>query len=199
MLCWAVLSTSPVPTIYYTPVLLDWTKQSPLSYKHYFPILSPTTLFSVSIYARGWPTRFERQFLFSLTTCAAQFRPIPINSRAKNNPHVFLELILHSIFNATWNSLFQKQNATSIFFETCGQKNKMISAIFILLTFGSIAAIPVDPSTPELVKDDIGDDYFNVSFIPGKFDPEKQAPVGNLFHIKYRESGDSDWMVHIFY
>ncbi|KAI1726468.1 fibronectin type III domain-containing protein [Ditylenchus destructor] len=54
--------------------------------------------------------------------------------------------------------------------------------------------LDVDPSTPELVKDDIGDDYFNVSFIPGKFDPEKQAPVGNLFHIKYRESGDSDWM-----
>lgn len=67
----------------------------------------------------------------------------------------------------------------------------------LLLGLEFFVIVAVDPTTPDIAKGGIGDDHFNVSFIPGKFDPEKQGPVGNTFHIKYRESGDSDWIVSI--
>lgn len=67
---------------------------------------------------------------------------------------------------------------------------------FVLALIAVINVIvAVEPSRPDLNKEAIGDDHFNVSFIPGKYDPEKMAPVGNSFYIKYREAGESDWNV----
>lgn len=51
----------------------------------------------------------------------------------------------------------------------------------------------VEPSRPRLVEDGIGDNHFNISFVPGEFDEDEQRPVGNKFYAKVREEGETDW------
>lgn len=55
--------------------------------------------------------------------------------------------------------------------------------------------ILVEPSRPALNEDGIGEDHFNISFIPGEFDSDEQRPVGNRFYAKVREEGETDWRV----
>jgi hypothetical protein len=54
----------------------------------------------------------------------------------------------------------------------------------------------VEPSRPSLTENGIGDDHFNISFIPGQFDDDEQRPVGNRFYARVREEGDTDWKVY---
>lgn len=51
----------------------------------------------------------------------------------------------------------------------------------------------VEPETPDLLKESIGDDHFNVTLIPGSYNDEEQRPVGNDFYIRYREFGEDEW------
>lgn len=55
----------------------------------------------------------------------------------------------------------------------------------------------VEPSRPTLTENGIGDDHFNISFVPGEFDDDEQRPVGNRFYAKVREEGETDWKVYI--
>jgi hypothetical protein len=56
----------------------------------------------------------------------------------------------------------------------------------------------VEPSRPSLTEDVvIGDNHFNISFIPGDFDDEDQRPVGNRFYARVREEGETEWKVKI--
>uniref|UniRef100_A0A914CE69 Neuroglian n=1 Tax=Acrobeloides nanus TaxID=290746 RepID=A0A914CE69_9BILA len=56
-------------------------------------------------------------------------------------------------------------------------------------------ALPLneDPVVPQLVREGIGDDYINVSFVPGDYRPDDPRPVGNSFFVRYRPEGDDDW------
>lgn len=54
-------------------------------------------------------------------------------------------------------------------------------------------AAGVDPGVPTLEENAIGDNFFNVSFRPAKFDEEARAPVGNTFELEYKEDGESEW------
>ncbi|WKY06666.1 hypothetical protein Q1695_006670 [Nippostrongylus brasiliensis] len=51
----------------------------------------------------------------------------------------------------------------------------------------------VDPSTPSFVENEIGDNFFNVTFAPSKFDEEEPRPVGNTFLVEYREADTDEW------
>ncbi|KAH7725433.1 fibronectin type III domain protein [Aphelenchoides avenae] len=51
----------------------------------------------------------------------------------------------------------------------------------------------LEPARPTLEEQGISDDHFNVSFVPGDFNPDEQRPVGNAYFVKYREEGDSEW------
>lgn len=46
--------------------------------------------------------------------------------------------------------------------------------------------ISVDPSRPSLTPLGIGENNFNVSFVPGEYDDEEQRPVGQRFFAKVR-------------
>ncbi|CAI4221844.1 unnamed protein product [Auanema sp. JU1783] len=50
-----------------------------------------------------------------------------------------------------------------------------------------------DPGVPTFKEDDIGNDFFNVTFFPSDFDKKTNAPVGNHFLIQYKESDSDDW------
>ncbi|CAK5030514.1 unnamed protein product [Meloidogyne enterolobii] len=53
----------------------------------------------------------------------------------------------------------------------------------------------IEPSKPSLYKEGIGDDHFNISFVPGHYDSRVGAPVGNSFYVKYRETDSGDeWL-----
>ncbi|VDO34696.1 unnamed protein product [Haemonchus placei] len=56
-----------------------------------------------------------------------------------------------------------------------------------------ISLYSVDPSTPSFVENEIGDNYFNVTFTPSKFDDEERRPVGNTFFVEYREADTDEW------
>jgi len=68
--------------------------------------------------------------------------------------------------------------------------------IYFLLNFlFTFAEITVEPSKPSLYKEGIGDDHFNISFVPGHYDSRVGAPVGNSFYVKYRETDSGDeWL-----
>lgn len=66
-----------------------------------------------------------------------------------------------------------------------------------LLNFMGIFA--VEPSRPDLTKEAIGDTYFDIFFVPGRFDAEVRAPVGNQFYVKYREAEQTEWTVYELY
>ena len=53
----------------------------------------------------------------------------------------------------------------------------------------------VEPGTPAFVENDIGNNYFNVTFRPADFDEKERAPVGNTFLVQYKEdgAGEDDW------
>ena len=51
----------------------------------------------------------------------------------------------------------------------------------------------VEPEQPDLLKESIGDDHFNVTLIPGSYHDDEQKPVGNDFYIRYREFGEDEW------
>lgn len=56
--------------------------------------------------------------------------------------------------------------------------------------------VAVDPVRPSLIHGGIGEDHFNVSFVPGTYDELTERPIGNEFYIKYRETNiDSAWKV----
>lgn len=55
----------------------------------------------------------------------------------------------------------------------------------------------VEPSRPSLTEEGIGEDHFNISFVPGEYDDEEQRPVGNKFYARVREEGDTDWKVGV--
>jgi len=76
--------------------------------------------------------------------------------------------------------------------------NQLLPLAVPLLLLASLLVHPSfaeDPLQPDLLKDAIGDDHFNISFVPGKFDPTKQLPVGNAFYVRYREPGEEEWKV----
>lgn len=55
--------------------------------------------------------------------------------------------------------------------------------------------IAAEPSRPSLVKEGIGDDHFNLTFVPGRFEIGRDAPVGNAFAVRYREADTDDaWL-----
>ncbi|KAK6060018.1 fibronectin type III domain protein [Cooperia oncophora] len=54
-------------------------------------------------------------------------------------------------------------------------------------------SLSVDPSTPSFIENEIGDDFFNVTFTPSKFDDEERRPVGNTFLVEYREADTDEW------
>ncbi|KAI6181170.1 Neuroglian [Aphelenchoides besseyi] len=54
----------------------------------------------------------------------------------------------------------------------------------------------LEPSRPSLNEDGIGDDHFNISFVPGEYDAEEQRPVGSRFYAKVREEGETDWKIY---
>ncbi|EYC43658.1 hypothetical protein Y032_0485g2327 [Ancylostoma ceylanicum] len=56
-----------------------------------------------------------------------------------------------------------------------------------------VNANQLDPSTPSFVENEIGDDHFNVTFSPSKFDEEERRPVGNTFFVQYREADTDEW------
>ncbi|KAK6751482.1 hypothetical protein RB195_003089 [Necator americanus] len=60
-------------------------------------------------------------------------------------------------------------------------------------TLPEVVAAGVDPSTPSFFENEIGDDYFNVTFSPSKFDEEERRPVGNTFFVQYREADTEEW------
>lgn len=66
---------------------------------------------------------------------------------------------------------------------------------FLISTKLSLLALPVEPSRPSLLREGIGDDHFNLTFVPGQFDAGRRAPVGNAFFVRYRETGaeDDEW------
>ena len=61
--------------------------------------------------------------------------------------------------------------------------------LHFIFTFGEIT---VEPTKPSLYKEGIGDDHFNISFVPGHYDARVEAPVGNSFYVKYRETDQGD-------
>lgn len=67
------------------------------------------------------------------------------------------------------------------------------STLFLLAS----TAVAVEPARPTLEEQGISDDHFNVSFVPGDFNPDEQRPVGNAYFVKYREEGDSEWQVRL--
>lgn len=50
----------------------------------------------------------------------------------------------------------------------------------------------VDPGTPSFIENDIGDNFFNVTFKPSEFDETGRGPVGNTFLVEYKESSDGE-------
>lgn len=70
--------------------------------------------------------------------------------------------------------------------------------VFLVLFFinGFSFDVVVEPVRPNLEVEEIGDNFVNVTFIPGTFDTEKQTPVGNTFYVKYRENEDHNWQVN---
>jgi hypothetical protein len=73
---------------------------------------------------------------------------------------------------------------------------KLVYFLFVLKVFNSVFA--EDPVVPQLVREGIGDDYINVSFVPGDYRPDDPRPVGNSFFVRYRPEGDDDWHVSNF-
>uniref|UniRef100_A0AC34QKD9 Neuroglian n=1 Tax=Panagrolaimus sp. JU765 TaxID=591449 RepID=A0AC34QKD9_9BILA len=60
-------------------------------------------------------------------------------------------------------------------------------------TLPSAMKYTLDPETPDLLKESIGDDHFNVTLIPGAYDDDSKRPVGSDFYIRYREFGEDEW------
>lgn len=71
-----------------------------------------------------------------------------------------------------------------------------LNKIFIFLIINSLLFLTifaVEPESPDLLKESIGNDHFNVTLIPGAYDDEDQRPVGNDFYIRYRQAGEDKW------
>jgi neuronal cell adhesion protein len=60
-------------------------------------------------------------------------------------------------------------------------------------TLPSAMKYTLEPESPDLLKESIGDDHFNVTLIPGAYDDEIKRPVGNDFYIRYRQAGEDKW------
>lgn len=77
-----------------------------------------------------------------------------------------------------------------------------MAVIFILLllplSFHIVILFPAEPSRPSLIKEGIGNDHFNITFVPGTYDDDREAPVGNTFYVRYRETdangGEESWI-----
>ncbi|VDP12796.1 unnamed protein product [Heligmosomoides polygyrus] len=50
-----------------------------------------------------------------------------------------------------------------------------------------------NPSPPSFEENEIGDNFFNVTFTPSAFDDEERLPVGNTFFVEYREVDTEEW------
>lgn len=48
----------------------------------------------------------------------------------------------------------------------------------------------VAPEPPTAVEAGIGEDHFNVTWIPGKFNPENNKPLGTDHYVEYRPIGE---------
>lgn len=72
-------------------------------------------------------------------------------------------------------------------------KNTSIILKFLFILTVTFVVIAVEPESPDLLKESIADDHFNVTLIPGAYDDEIKRPVGNDFYIRYREAGDDKW------
>uniref|UniRef100_A0A914YY31 Fibronectin type-III domain-containing protein n=1 Tax=Panagrolaimus superbus TaxID=310955 RepID=A0A914YY31_9BILA len=71
---------------------------------------------------------------------------------------------------------------------------KKISMLKLYIIYSVIfSIIAVEPESPDLLKESIGDDHFNVTLIPGAYDDEIKRPVGNDFYIRYRQAGEDTW------
>uniref|UniRef100_A0A183BR96 Neuroglian n=1 Tax=Globodera pallida TaxID=36090 RepID=A0A183BR96_GLOPA len=57
-------------------------------------------------------------------------------------------------------------------------------------TLPEMLRLSAEPSRPSLAKEGIGEDHFNITFVPGTFDDASGAPVGNAFFVRYRETDD---------
>ncbi|KAL3085546.1 hypothetical protein niasHT_037287 [Heterodera trifolii] len=57
-------------------------------------------------------------------------------------------------------------------------------------TLPEMMRLSAEPSRPQLVKEGIGEDHFNITFVPGAFNEASGAPVGNAFLVRYREADD---------
>uniref|UniRef100_A0A7E4W950 Neuroglian n=1 Tax=Panagrellus redivivus TaxID=6233 RepID=A0A7E4W950_PANRE len=51
----------------------------------------------------------------------------------------------------------------------------------------------LEPESPDLLRESIGEDHFNVTIIPGSYNDDDKRPVGNTFYIRYREVGEDEW------
>ncbi|KAJ1353756.1 hypothetical protein KIN20_010464, partial [Parelaphostrongylus tenuis] len=60
-------------------------------------------------------------------------------------------------------------------------------------TLPEVVASGIDPSAPSFTENEIGDDHFNITFTPSKFDEEERRPVGNTFFVEYREVDTDEW------
>ncbi|CAJ0572045.1 unnamed protein product, partial [Mesorhabditis spiculigera] len=56
-----------------------------------------------------------------------------------------------------------------------------------------VASDGVVPETPHVRAERIGNDHFNVSFVPGAFDEKDRRPVGNSYQIQIKEDGTEEW------
>lgn len=74
---------------------------------------------------------------------------------------------------------------------TRGSMNNMV----VKIALPEMRIISVDPGTPTFVENDIGNDYFNVTFRPSAYDEAARAPVGNTFLVQYKEdgAGEDEW------
>jgi hypothetical protein len=77
---------------------------------------------------------------------------------------------------------------------TSNDKTLLLLLLLLFALFIAAIAIAVEPRQPSLYKEGIGDDHFNISFVPGRYDDRVEAPVGNSFYVKYRETdSDDEW------
>lgn len=72
---------------------------------------------------------------------------------------------------------------------------KYYSFIFLISIFAE------EPAPPSLVREAIGEDYINVSFVPGEYHDDEPSPVGNSYYVRYKPEGtaDDDWQVRLLF